>query len=126
MICYEIIFPDSVSGHDDANVIVNLTNDAWYGNTPGPYQHFRQARVRAVEAGLPLIRAANNGISAVVDSRGRISDAFGLNAVGRLDVTVTLARSPVLPYRLYTFLMILIVFTTIAGIRRLLSSDQPN
>jgi apolipoprotein N-acyltransferase len=85
-ICYEIIFP----GEGDrealaADVIVNVTNDAWFGNTPGPYQHFRQAEVRAVELGRPLIRAANNGISAVVDAHGRVLDALAINAVGVID-----------------------------------------
>ena len=63
-ICYEIIFPDLVAADSAAaDLIVNVTNDAWFGDTPGPYQHFRQAQIRAVETGLPLIRAANNGIS---------------------------------------------------------------
>ncbi len=126
MICYEIIFPGSIAETGGADAIVNLTNDAWYGDTPGPYQHFRQARVRAVEAGLPLIRSANNGVSAVVDARGRIVDAFDLNAVGRLDVAVQMVRMPVFPYRNYTFLAILLLFTTIACIRQLLSKTHPN
>ena len=67
-ICYEIIFPGITGyGDADADLILNVTNDAWFGDTPGPYQHFRQAQIRAVEAGRPLARAANNGISGVVD-----------------------------------------------------------
>ncbi|WP_144863980.1 apolipoprotein N-acyltransferase [Mesorhizobium sp. J18] len=90
-ICYEIIFPDLVlADAAGADFILNLTNDAWFGDTPGPYQHFRQARIRAVEAGLPLVRAANNGISAVVDPHGRIVNAFALNAYGVLDADVPL------------------------------------
>lgn len=92
-ICYEIIFPGSAGyGGGDADFLVNLTNDAWFGDTPGPYQHFRQAQIRAVEAGLPLVRAANNGISALVDPYGRIIDAFALNAVGALDADVPAMR----------------------------------
>lgn len=88
-ICYEIIFPQHTRGAaGTADALLNLTNDAWFGRTPGPYQHFRQARLRAVETGRPLIRAANNGISGVVDARGRIVDAFSLDAVGALDVEV--------------------------------------
>jgi apolipoprotein N-acyltransferase len=92
-ICYEIIFP----GEGDrearsADLIVNVTNDAWFGNTPGPYQHFRQAEVRAVELGLPLVRAANNGISAVVDAHGRVLDALAINAVGVIDASLKLER----------------------------------
>ena len=92
-ICYEIIFPALVGdGAQDADMLVNVTNDAWFGDTPGPYQHFRQAQLRAVETGLPLVRAANNGISAVVDAHGRIVDALAVNAVGVLDVEVPLGR----------------------------------
>ncbi|TCL72216.1 apolipoprotein N-acyltransferase [Rhizobium sp. BK251] len=86
LICYEIIFPDEMTGDiGNANAILNLTNDAWFGSTPGPFQHFQQARVRAVETGLPLIRSANSGISAVVDSHGRVVTGLGLNDQGFID-----------------------------------------
>jgi apolipoprotein N-acyltransferase len=91
-VCYEIIFPDLVA--DDAtstDILVNVTNDAWFGNTPGPYQHLRQAQLRAVETGLPLIRAANDGISAVVDARGRILDALAVDARGVIDLSLPVA-----------------------------------
>lgn len=95
-ICYEVIFPDLVAvDAASTQLIVNVTNDAWFGNTPGPYQHFRQAQVRAVENGLPLLRAANNGISAVVDPNGRIVDALGVDARGILDAHVPIARRAV-------------------------------
>ena len=98
-ICYEIIFPRLVLGADaGANLIVNITNDAWFGDTPGPYQHFRQAQVRAVEAGLPMLRAANNGISAVVDPYGRVVDALAMNAVGVLDADVPVGATRVLAF----------------------------
>lgn len=88
-ICYEIIFPDMVA-RDTAmsDLIVNVTNDAWFGDTPGPYQHFRQAQIRAVETGQPLVRAANTGISGYIDSHGRIVDALAVNTAGTLDATV--------------------------------------
>lgn len=85
MICYEVIFPGEVAV-PGTDFILNLTNDAWFGNTPGPYQHFRQAQVRAVEAGMPLVRSANNGISGIVDRSGRVVDAYGLDVIGVLDV----------------------------------------
>ena len=75
-----------------ADLIVNVTNDAWFGDTPGPYQHFRQAQVRSVENGVPLLRAANTGISGVVDGRGRIVDALAMNAAGVIDVNVRLEQ----------------------------------
>lgn len=95
-ICYEIIFPEEVNeGARGADVIVNVTNDAWFGDTPGPYQHFRSAQIRAVETGLPVVRAANNGISGVIDARGRVLDAFALNVRGTLDVALPIpAPSP--------------------------------
>ncbi|HFB2048843.1 MAG: apolipoprotein N-acyltransferase [Hyphomicrobiaceae bacterium] len=86
LICYEIIFPnDIISGSKRPSVLINLTNDAWYGLSTGPYQHFHQSVVRAVEQGVPLIRVGNNGISAVVDGRGRIISKLNLNDVGVLD-----------------------------------------
>lgn len=73
-ICYEAIYPDLVSSFssEGAELLVNITNDAWYGFTSAPYQHFEMATVRAVETGKYLVRAANTGISAVVDPRGRV------------------------------------------------------
>ncbi|MER9349585.1 apolipoprotein N-acyltransferase [Mesorhizobium sp. M0011] len=91
-ICYEVIFPDLVAvDAASAQLIVNVTNDAWFGDTPGPYQHFRQAQIRAVENGLPLVRAANNGISAVVDPRGRIVDALAIDARGAIDAHIPIS-----------------------------------
>ena len=119
LICYEIIFPDLLDdGSAVADIIVNVTNDAWFGDTPGPYQHFRQAQVRAVEAGLPLIRSANNGISAVLDDKGRVLDAFALDAVGILDVELAVpARSgtPDWPPAFNGFLIILFFATMACG-----------
>lgn len=90
-ICYEVIFPGiAVAEAADAQLLINVTNDAWFGNSPGPYQHLRQAQLRAVEAGRPMLRAANNGISAAIDSYGTISDALRLDGVGNLDVALPL------------------------------------
>lgn len=86
LICYEAIFPKYAHSNDELSALINLTNDAWYGDTPGPYQHLRQAQLRSVETGLPLIRSGNNGISVVTDSKGRIIDGLALNVIGTLDV----------------------------------------
>lgn len=88
LVCYEVIFPGAVINSKQMRPgwMINLTNDAWYGNTSGPYQHFEIARFRAVEEGIPLVRVANSGISAVFDSYGRIIGSIGLNHKGVLDV----------------------------------------
>lgn len=92
LICYEALFPDDVrDGPMRPGVIVNVTNDGWFGNTTGPRQHLHQARVRAVEFGLPLIRAANNGISAVVDGRGRVVALLNLDVRGVVDANLPAA-----------------------------------
>ena len=86
VICYEVIFPHAVVNQADRpDWIVNLTNDGWFGITSGPYQHFASARLRAVEEGLPLVRAANNGISGIVDPYGRVIDRLGLDEIGVID-----------------------------------------
>ncbi|HLJ63460.1 MAG TPA: apolipoprotein N-acyltransferase [Stellaceae bacterium] len=86
LICYEALFPEEVVNHASRpDWLLNLTNDAWYGVTSGPYQHLAVARVRAVEQGLPLIRSGNNGISAIIDAYGRVQARLPLNAVGALD-----------------------------------------
>jgi apolipoprotein N-acyltransferase len=86
LICYEAIFPGNVADGDDRpGWIINLTNDGWFGISTGPYQHLQQARLRAIEQGLPVVRAANTGISAVIDPVGRIVAYLGLGIEGVLD-----------------------------------------
>ena len=86
LICYEAIFPrEIVQGGERPGFLANVTNDGWFGNTTGPRQHLHQARVRATEEGLPLLRAANNGITAVVDAQGRVLARLDLDVVGVID-----------------------------------------
>lgn len=87
LICYEATFPGSKGG-SRAQWILNATNDAWFGPSSGPYQHFLAARVRAIELGLPVVRVANTGISAVVDAYGRIVDSLPLGTAGVIDATL--------------------------------------
>jgi apolipoprotein N-acyltransferase len=85
LVCYEAIFAVRAAGRGRPGWLVNVTNDAWFGRTSGPYQHFAAARLRAVEAGLPLVRAANTGITAVVDAYGRVTARLPLMTTGVLD-----------------------------------------
>ncbi|MEW4458800.1 apolipoprotein N-acyltransferase [Roseibium algicola] len=86
MICYEAIFPGSLDGVSRRpDFLLNVTNDAWFGRTPGPYQHLAQARLRAIETGLPLIRAANTGISAVIDAKGQVVAKLAIFEKGLID-----------------------------------------
>jgi apolipoprotein N-acyltransferase len=101
LICYEVIFPGDIAARDDRpGWIINLTNDGWFGYSTGPYQHLQQARLRAIEEGLPIVRAANTGISAVIDPSGRIVARLGLGIDGVLDANLPIALPPTIYARL--------------------------
>ncbi len=122
LICYEAIFPAAiVQGDERPGLLVNITNDGWFGETTGPYQHFHQSRVRAVEEGVPLIRAANNGISAVVDAKGRVVALLGLNARGVIDSGVPASISQPVYARFgdCTFLALSFIFLAAAVMLKL-------
>ena len=90
LICYEVIFPQisRETVRRGAQVLMNLTNDAWYGDTGGPYQHLEIARWRAIEFRIPLVRAANTGISAIFDATGQECGRLALNTAGFLTCSV--------------------------------------
>lgn len=89
LICYEVIFPRFVVDHADRpNWLLNVTNDAWFGDSAGPRQHLQSARFRAIEQGLPVVRAANTGISAVIDAKGRVLNQLPMGVRGVIDATL--------------------------------------
>jgi apolipoprotein N-acyltransferase len=96
LICYEILFPGAVVGESRPDWFVNVTDDSWFGPSTGPYQHLLAARVRAIEEGIPVARAANTGISAVIDPLGRTIATLGLNKIGALDAPLPAAIAPTL------------------------------
>jgi apolipoprotein N-acyltransferase len=115
LICYEVIFPGAVTDRAmRPQWLLNVTNDAWYGFTSGPFQHLAIARVRAVEEGLPLIRSANNGISAVIDPYGRVINRLPLDSIGVLDSTLPRALPPTLYERVRDAALLVIALSLLA------------
>ena len=93
LICYEAVFPQDVGGAADRpDFLMQITNDAWFGAFSGPYQHLAQARMRAIERGLPMVRVANTGISALIDAQGQIVQSLPLNEAGYIDVSLPVAK----------------------------------
>jgi apolipoprotein N-acyltransferase len=119
LICYEAIFPGAVAAPEGrAGWFVNVTDDSWFGPWAGPAQHLMTARMRTIEEGIPMARAANTGISAVIDGHGRIIGKLGLNQVGVVDTTLPAALGPT-PYSRFGdwgFVVLLIVSLGLAFI----------
>ena len=117
LICYEAIFAGAVtSGDTRPGWLLNVTNDGWFGNTAGPYQHLQAARLRAVEEGLPMVRAANTGISAVIDPLGRFLGRLPLGSEGVLHAALprALGRTPYTVMGDWTIILVLIISLGIA------------
>ncbi|MBF9058071.1 apolipoprotein N-acyltransferase [Rhodobacterales bacterium HKCCSP123] len=117
MICYEAIFPGYIREVPRPDWMVHLTNDAWFGQVSGPYQHLALARLRAVEQGLPVLRAANTGISAVIDGRGLVLASLPLNEAGALDAALPPALPPTAYARTGDWpILLLVLLATVACI----------
>ncbi|MEE4347058.1 MAG: apolipoprotein N-acyltransferase [Paracoccaceae bacterium] len=97
LICYEAVFPQFInSAPDRPDFLMQITNDAWFGALSGPYQHLAQARLRAIEQGLPMVRVANTGVSAMIDPQGRITAQIPLGEAGWMDAALPLPLPPTL------------------------------
>ena len=122
LICYEAIFPNEViDNNNPPKLLINITNDAWYGNSSGPYQHFNMTRVRAIEHGIPMIRSANTGISGIIDSYGQViaKSDYGQNSI--IDEYIPKALSqPTFYTRFgnYTILLIMLTLSLFAVIKK--------
>jgi apolipoprotein N-acyltransferase len=120
LICYEVAFSGYiVPAGERPGWIVNLTNDGWFGNSTGPYQHLQMARLRAIEEGLPIVRSANTGISAVIDPVGREAGHLALGQEGVLDSALPVALPPTVFARWrHIPLAILVVLATLVVLVR--------
>lgn len=122
LICYEAVFPrhTRVAG-DRADFLMQLTNDAWFGAAVGPWQHLEQARMRAIEQGLPMVRVANTGVSGVLDGKGELIASLPLNTAGHIDVALPPALAPTLYARTGDAFVfgILLLLLALAGGKRI-------
>ena len=117
VICYEILYFWKMldKANNDTNIIINITNDSWFGSFSGPYQHFYFSKLRAAEFNKPLIRVSNNGISAVLDNYGNIIDSIALNKRQTKEITLNIPN-PQMNYILFHKVIIFLIFlSTIVG-----------
>jgi len=120
-LCYEIIFQDVIHNQiQNADLMITLSNDAWFGDSLGPYQHLSIARMRALENGIPIIRATNDGISAFIDHKGRITDKLGKFHKGVLTTRITAVTGET-PYRqigpMWSYIIILLIPVLLLSLR---------
>lgn len=118
LICYEAVFAHNLHSQSSErpDFILQITNDAWFGQYAGPQQHLAQARMRAVEQGVPLVRAANTGISAMIDPFGRMIAALPLNEAGYIDAPLPMPISPTLYSRTGDIPLIVLVVLALCGV----------
>ncbi len=132
LICYEAIFPQHIRALDARpDYLLQITNDAWFGTFSGPYQHLDQARFRAIEQGLPLVRVANTGVSAVIGPDGAIVDQIGLGVAGYKDVAVPAPLGVTLYARMgdlpvFLLLTMIMAALTVSARRNAIAKDAPS
>jgi apolipoprotein N-acyltransferase len=118
LICYEAIFPAFVNAAPQrADWILQITNDAWFGTLTGPWQHVAQVRFRAIEQGLPVVRVANTGVTAVYDAHGRVVAELMFGKAGVLDIgSIPGALPPTIYSRWGEILFLLLLAGVAAGL----------
>ncbi|MBK5946610.1 apolipoprotein N-acyltransferase [Rhodobacter veldkampii DSM 11550] len=117
LICYEAIFPQDLrAAPERPDWLLQITNDGWFGDLTGPWQHLAQARLRAVETGLPLARAANTGVSAVIDAKGRVLAELGMGQIGTLDLALPAALPPTLYARTGDWPVFALIVAALGGL----------
>lgn len=127
LICYEAVFPQDLnSAPERANFILQITNDAWFGARSGPYQHLAQARMRAIEQGMPLLRAANTGVSAMIDPLGRVTGSLPLGESGALDVSLSAPFPPTIYSRFGDLPIFILIVLTLLTVTLLQGSSHRN
>jgi apolipoprotein N-acyltransferase len=124
LICYEGVFPQDVGDYADRpDLLLLITNDAWFGRISGPYQHLAQARLRSAEQGLPMIRVANTGVSAMIDAAGRVTASLPLGETGWTDTPLPPALPPTIYARtgdgpVVVFALILLALSFLYNMRQ--------
>lgn len=117
LICYEGVFPaDIATAPERADFLLLITNDAWFGQVSGPYQHLAQARLRSAEQGLPMIRVANTGVSAMIDGAGRVTAQIPLGQAGWLDAPLPPPLPPTIYARTGDWLVFLVTILVLASL----------
>jgi len=119
LICYEIIFPEIIQKYKGStNLIINISEDGWFGNTIGPQQHFTKAMYRAIENNIFLIRSANKGISAFIDNRGKVIKALSPTETGSIELDVSILEITTKNKNDLIFFVLLITYSFIFLILR--------
>ncbi|MBM3580078.1 MAG: apolipoprotein N-acyltransferase [Alphaproteobacteria bacterium] len=126
LVCYEVIFSREVVDNKHLpDLLINLTNDAWFGNSSGPHQHFDMARMRTIEYGIPLVRVANTGITALVDPFGRIIRKINLNQSEVVDVSL-IKNSSTTVYATYGYAPLVLLLIALASLLTFVSPQNGN